>query len=99
LIRDVFIPWIRFGVLEPKEGKEAKGRAHFFKERLLLVRRRSFLEDWRWGLMHEDCYGGGASFVYQHQGDLGLSFIHYFLESFQLGGGRTICSGQFPSLV
>jgi hypothetical protein len=53
LIRDVFIPWIRFGVLEPKEGKEAKGRVHSSR-RLLLVRRGAF-GVWRWGLMHEDC--------------------------------------------
>jgi len=53
LIRDDFIPWIIFGVLEPKEGKEAKGRA-YSSRRLLLVRRGAF-GVWRWGLMHEDC--------------------------------------------
>jgi hypothetical protein len=44
LIRDVFIPWIRFGVLEPKEGKEAKGRVHFFMRDFCLGE-EEFLED------------------------------------------------------
>ena len=42
-----------------------------------------------WGL-----YGGGASFVYGQQG---VSFFYYFLESFQLGGGRTTFSDCFLS--
>jgi hypothetical protein len=41
LIRDDFIPWIIFGFWMPKEGKEAKGRAHSSR-RLLLVRRGAF---------------------------------------------------------
>jgi hypothetical protein len=41
------------GFWMPKEGKEAKGRAHIFM-RLLLVEGGA-LELWRWGLMHEDC--------------------------------------------
>jgi hypothetical protein len=43
----------KLGFWMPKEGKEAKGRAHSSR-RLLLVRRGAF-GVWRWGLMHEDC--------------------------------------------
>jgi hypothetical protein len=40
------------GFWMPKEGKEAKGRAHSSWE-LLLVERGAF-GVWSWGLMHED---------------------------------------------
>jgi hypothetical protein len=80
------------GFLEPKEGKEAKGRAHSSR-RLLLVRRGAF-GVWRWGLMHEDCMEEELALC---MGSKEFLLFYYFLESFQLGGGRTTFSDCFLS--
>jgi hypothetical protein len=75
-----------------KRAKRQK-EGRILQERLLLVRRGAF-GVWRWGLMHEDCMEEELALC---DGQQGVSFFYYFLESFQLGGGRTTFSDCFLS--